>query len=255
MSLNPKILDWSGKRVWLLGASTGIGAALAHNLTRRGAQLALSGRRLDALQQLDLPKARLLPVDVTDAATLVQATETLLAEWGNIDLALYLAGDYTPMRAGEIDLVLMRKLWEVNYSGGAHLAAALMPAMLTGRVRGLALVASVAGYRGLPRSLAYGPPKAALIHLAEILHLELAPKGIGVWLINPGFVSTRLTAKNDFAMPALQTPEQAAAAIVRGLGKGRFEIDFPRRFSRVLRLLSYLPDRLYFPLVRRFTGG
>lgn len=255
MSLNPKIIDWSGKRVWLLGASTGIGAALALELHRRGAQLALSGRRLEALQQLDLPQARLLPVDVTDADALKKAAEQLLEEWPRLDLAIYLAGDYVPMRAEEIDLAQMHRLWAVNYSGAAHLAAALMPALHVGRARGLALVASVAGYRGLPRALAYGPPKAALIHLAEILHLELAPKGIGVWLINPGFVSTRLTAKNDFAMPALQTPEQAAAAIVQGLAKGRFEIDFPRRFSRLLRLVSYLPDGLYFRLVRRFTGG
>ena len=159
------------------------------------------------------------------------------------------------MRASEIDLAQMRKLWEVNYSGATHLTAALMPAALDGRLRGLALVASVAGYCGLPRALAYGPPKAALIHLAQILHLELAPKGIGIWLISPGFVSTRLTAKNDFSMPALQTPEEAAAAIVRGLASGKFEIDFPRRFTRVLRLVSYLPDCLYFRLVRRFTGG
>ena len=255
MSLNPKIVDWFGRRVWLVGASTGIGAALARDLHERGAQLALSGRRLEALQQLGLSQVRLLPVDVTDAAVLKQAADQLLGEWGSLDLAIYLAGDYTPMRVDEIELTLMQKLWEVNYSGGANLTAVLMTHALSGRVHGLALVASVAGYRGLPRALAYGPPKAALIHLAEILHLELAPKGIGVWLINPGFVSTRLTAKNDFSMPALQTPEQAATAIVRGLAKGGFEIDFPRRFSRLLRFVSRLPDSLYFRLVRRFTGG
>ena len=255
MSLNPKISNWTGKRVWLLGASTGIGAALARDLQGRGALLALSGRRLEALQQLDLPQARLLPVDVTDAEALKHAADQLLDAWPSIDLAIYLAGDYTPMRAAEIDLNQMQKLWAVNYSGAANLSAALMSHALSGRVHGLALVASVAAYRGLPRALAYGPPKAALIHLAEILHLELASKGIGVWLINPGFVSTRLTAKNDFAMPALQTPEQASIAILRGLASGAFEIDFPRRFSRLLRLVSRLPYGLYFPLVRRFTGA
>ena len=120
---------------------------------------------------------------------------------------------------------------------------------------GIAFVASVAGYRGLPKALAYGPGKAALIHFAECLHLDLAPQRIGVWVINPGFVATRLTARNDFAMPALQTPEQAAIATVDGLKRGNFEIHYPRRFSRLMKLLALLPYGLYFPLIRRMTGG
>jgi short-subunit dehydrogenase len=107
----------------------------------------------------------------------------------------------------------------------------------------------------LPKALAYGPGKAALIHFAECLHLDLAPKGIGVWVINPGFVATRLTAKNDFTMPSLLSPEQAAEAIIDGFGRGAFEIHFPKRFTCVLKLLSKLPYAAYFPLIRRITGG
>ena len=119
---------------------------------------------------------------------------------------------------------------------------------------GIAFVASVAGYRGLPKALCYGPGKAALIHFAEVLHLDLAAQGIGVWVINPGFVATQLTAQNDFAMPALLTPEQAASAAVDGFRKANFEIHFPKRFTMVMKLLAHLPYRWYFPLVRRFTG-
>jgi len=120
---------------------------------------------------------------------------------------------------------------------------------------GIAFVASVAGYRGLPKALCYGPGKAALIHFAECLHLDLEGQGIGVWVINPGFVQTRLTARNDFTMPALMTPEQAAVAAVEGFKTGSFEIHFPKRFTRVLKLLSLLPYRWYFPLIRRLTGA
>jgi short-subunit dehydrogenase len=134
-----------------------------------------------------------------------------------------------------------------------RLAATVLPDLQAGG--GIAFVASVAGYRGLPKALAYGPGKAALIHFAECLHLDLAPQGIGVWLINPGFVATRLTARNDFAMPALLSPEQAALATVDGLKAGKFEIHYPKRFTRVMKLLALLPYGLYFPLVRRMTGG
>lgn len=253
MAGNPRIKDWSGKRVWLLGASTGIGAALAQALAARGARLALSGRRAEALVALAIPGARCLPCDVTDAAALAAATTELCHEWGGIDLVVYLAGDYVPMGADNFDLAAAERLIEVNFNGALRLTAAVLPELHPGG--GIAFVASVAGYRGLPKALAYGPGKAALIHFAECLHLDLAPRGIGVWAINPGFVATRLTAQNDFAMPALLTPEAAAQATLDGLAGGAFEIHYPKRFTRVLKLLSLLPYRWYFPLIRRFTGG
>ncbi|WP_153111815.1 SDR family NAD(P)-dependent oxidoreductase [Propionivibrio limicola] len=251
--MNPKIVDWQGRRVWLVGASSGIGAALAQELARRGARLALSARSLDKLQALGIDHALMLPCDATNAASLGGARQALLAAWGGVDLVVYLAGDYVPMRAQDFDLARAEQVIAVNFNGAMRLAAAVLPDLHAGG--GIAFVASVAGYRGLPKALCYGPGKAALIHFAECLHLDLEPQGIGVWVINPGFVQTRLTAQNDFAMPALLTPAQAAVAVVDGFRTGCFEIHFPKRFTRVLKFLSLLPYRLYFPLIRRVTGG
>lgn len=251
--MNPKITDWTGKRVWLVGASSGIGAALASELAGRGGRLALSARNAGKLAALAVPDALLLPCDATDTASLAAAREALLAQWGGIDLVVYLAGDYVPMRAENFDLVTAERVVEINFNGAMRLAVTVLPHLKPGG--GIVFVASVAGYRGLPKALAYGPGKAALIHFAECLFLDLEPKNIGVWVVNPGFVATQLTARNDFAMPALLTPEQAASAMVEGLRTGRFEIHFPKRFTRVMKLLAHLPYRWYFPLVRRFTGG
>jgi short-subunit dehydrogenase len=157
------------------------------------------------------------------------------------------------MRADDFDLARAEKVVAVNFNGAMRLAATVLPDLKPGG--GIAFVASVAGYRGLPRSLAYGPGKAALIHFAECLWYDLVPQGIGVWIVNPGFVATRLTDRNDFDMPALLTPEQAAAELVEGFTTGRFEIHFPKRFTRVMKLIAHLPYRWSFPLIRRFTGA
>ena len=251
--MNPKITDWQGRRVWLVGASSGIGAAVARELTGRGARVALSARRLDKLQALNLDGALLLPCDATDASRLAEARRQLLAAWGGVDLVVYLAGDYVPMGADNFDLAVAERVIEVNFNGALRLTACVLNDLPVGG--GIAFVSSVAGYRGLPRALCYGPGKAALIHFAEVLHLDLTPKGIGVWVINPGFVSTQLTAKNDFKMPALQTPEQAAIATVDGFKSSNFEIHFPKRFTLLMKLFAHLPYRWYFPLIRRSTGG
>ena len=251
--MNPKIIGWSGKRVWLVGASSGIGAALARELAGRGARLALSARSVDKLRALAIENALLLLCDATDTASLAAARASLLAAWRGIDLVIYLAGDYVPMRAADFDLAVAERVVTVNFNGAMRLAATVLPDLRAGG--GIVFVASVAGYRGLPKALAYGPGKAALIHFAECLHLDLAPQGIGVWVVNPGFVATQLTAKNDFAMPALLTPGEAALATVDGLKTGKFEIHFPKRFTRVMKFLALLPYGLYFPLVRRLTGN
>ena len=251
--MNPKITDWSGKRVWLVGASSGIGAALARELAGRGARVALSARSVDKLRALAIENALLLLCDATDTASLAAARASLLAAWRGIDLVIYLAGDYVPMRAADFDLAVAERVVTVNFNGAMRLAATVLPDLRAGG--GIVFVASVAGYRGLPKALAYGPGKAALIHFAECLHLDLAPQGIGVWVVNPGFVATQLTAKNDFAMPALLTPGEAALATVDGLKTGKFEIHFPKRFTRVMKFLALLPYGLYFPLVRRLTGN
>lgn len=253
MALNPRLRDWSGRRVWLVGASSGIGAALAHTLAGQGARLALSARRADKLAGLCIMDALCLPVDVTDAGALQQARNHLMTAWGGIDVVIYLAGDYVPMRRENFDPAVAARILAVNYQGAVNLFAAVRDDLPPGG--GIVFVASVAGYRGLPQSLCYGPGKAALIHFAECLHFDYAPRGIGVWVVNPGFVETPLTAQNRFAMPALISAEAAAKATVDGLASGDFDIHYPKRFTRLMKCLAHLPYRLYFPLIRRLTGG
>jgi NAD(P)-dependent dehydrogenase (short-subunit alcohol dehydrogenase family) len=255
--MNPKITDWTGKRVWLLGASSGIGAALGQLLLARGARVALSARNLDRLKGVagDAPGALLLSCNAAEEASLHSAWDALMAEWGGVDVAIYLAGDYLPMRAWELDTLKARRMIDVNFTGAVCFAGCVVPQLLKQNAGQIAFVASVAGYRGLPKSLIYGPTKAALINFAEALFLDLEPKGIGVRVINPGFVATPLTAQNDFSMPALLTPEAAAQATLDGFAGGAFEIDYPKRFTRVMKLLAHLPYWLYFPLVRRLTGA
>ena len=251
--MNPKITDWRDKRVWLVGASAGIGAAMARELAGRGARLALSARNAGKLQALAIPDALVVPCDATDTASLAAARKAVVDAWGGVDLVVYLAGDYVPMEADSFDLGVAEQVVAVNFNGAMRLAATVLQDLQPGG--GIAFVASVAGYRGLPKALCYGPGKAALIHFAECLYLDLNPRGIGVWVINPGFVATQLTAKNEFAMPALLSPEQAASAAVDGFRKANFEIHFPKRFTLFMKLLAHLPYCWYFPLVRRFTGG
>jgi short-subunit dehydrogenase len=203
---------------------------------------------------LAIESALMLACDATDVASLAAAHKSLRSTLGGVDLVIYLAGDYAPMQADRFNLEQAENIIAVNFTGAMRLTASVLPDLLA-EGGGIAFVASAAGYRGLPKALAYGPGKAALIHFAECLHFDLAPKRIGVWVINPGFVATRLTAGNDFNMPALMTPEQAALATVDGFKSGKFEIHYPKRFTRVMKLLSLLPYAWYFPLVRRITGG
>ena len=255
MSLNPRLRDWAGRRVWLIGASSGIGRATASLLHGHGARVIVSARQASALADFVAahPGSQALVLDVSDRAALQAASDQLLAD-GPLDLVCYLAGHYQPMRATDIDLDDALRHQQVNLTGVWYLLAAVVPALLAQGQGHVSLVSSVAGFRGLPRSLAYGPTKAALINLAESLFLDLRPQGLGVSVITPGFVATPLTAGNDFPMPALQTPEQAAAEIVRGWERGDFMIHFPRRFSRFMRLLRLLPYPAYFAAIHRITG-
>lgn len=252
--LNPPLTDWQGKTVWIVGASSGIGAATARALLAQGARVVVSARKAQALQALAQahPLCQALPLDATDQAAVQQATASLLAQ-SPLDGVMYCAGHYEPMRADALDAANMQRHVEVNYLGALYLLDAVLPAL---RARGqghVSLVGSVAGYGGLPNSLAYGPTKAALINLAEALYLDLHPLGLGVSIINPGFVETPLTAQNNFKMPALLSPDQAAQAILSGWAKGRFEIHFPKRFTLWLKLLRLLPYRVYFNLVQKVT--
>ena len=255
MSHNPPMNDWHGKTVWLVGASSGIGEATAHALHAAGARVVVSARNAAALDAFARSHAGAvaLPLDVSDPAAVQAAAQTVLAS-GAPDLVMYCAGYYRAMRATGFDLDDMLRHQQVNYVGALYLLDAVLPALLARGSGHLSLTGSVAGYCGLPNSLAYGPTKAALINLAETLYLDLQGRGIGVSIVNPGFVETPLTAQNSFDMPALLTPAQAATEILAGWARGEFEIHFPKRFTRWMKTLRLLPYGLYFPAIRKFTG-
>jgi len=251
---NPPQAEWRGKSVWVIGASSGIGRATAAALHAQGAHVTVSARNAAALEEFvqSHPGSRALALDCTDRAAVLAAARTLQLE-ALPDCVLYCAGHYQAMRASAMDVDDMLRHLQVNYQGALYLLEALLPAL---RQRGsghLAFVSSVAGYRGLPNSLAYGPTKAALTNLAETLHLDLQADGIGVSVINPGFVETPLTAGNTFTMPGLITPAQAAQAILQGWAQGAFEIHFPKRFTWWMKALRAMPNRCYFFLVRKTT--
>jgi len=258
MSANPRITDWSAERVWVIGASSGIGAEVARLLFARGARVAVSARSAEALDALAATapdgRALALPLDVTDHLALRRAHAQLTAEWGGCDRVLYLAGTYAPMRAQTLDVEVARRVLAINFTALLDVLALTLPGLHAQGRGGVCIVASVAGYRGLPKALIYGPTKAALINLAECLYLDLHPEGIGVNLVCPGFVETPLTAGNEFRMPALISAAEAAREVVAGLERGVFETHFPKRFTRVLKFFRFLPDRWYFALIRRATG-
>ncbi|WP_119353387.1 SDR family NAD(P)-dependent oxidoreductase [Azohydromonas sediminis] len=260
MPLNPPITDWTRQVVWLVGASSGIGRATAAHLHALGARVVVSARNAAALDAFAAQHAGSLAIalDATDRDAMRTAAARIVEQHGRIDLAVYCAGHYKPMRATAFDLDDALRHQQVNYVGALHLLDAVLPHLIrqaeSGQPAHLSLVSSVAGYRGLPKSLAYGPTKAALINLAETLYLDLHPLGVGVSVINPGFVDTPLTAQNEFRMPALIGSDEAARQIVAGWQKGRFEIHFPKRFTHALKALSVLSDGLYFAAIRRATG-
>lgn len=252
--LNPRMTHWAGRKVWIIGASSGIGAALAQALLEQGAQVALSARSHSGLQASagTYPQALVLPLEATDPAAWQDCHDRLLHHWGSAaDCVIFCAASYRPERSWELEPHQTRQTLETNVASIYHGLQQVLPNLLQQGHGGLVILASVAGYLGLPGATVYGPSKAALINLAELLYCELRPRGLGVYLVNPGFVRTRLTARNTFAMPALQTPQQAAQAILTGMARGRFEISFPRRFTGWLRLLQYLPYRWRFAILAR----
>lgn len=256
MSMNEPIRDWTGRRVWIVGASSGIGAALARRLASLGARLVLSARGREQLEAIaaECLGAVVVPMDVACSEDQARAVDEAVAALGGIDVAVFAAGSYRPVRSWELDPEEIRATIATNLSGTMEGVARVVRPMLARGGGAVAVVASVAGYCGLPKAAIYGPTKAALINFAEVAYLDLAPRGVSVFLINPGFVDTPLTAQNDFHMPALITPEEAAREIVAGFAAGRFEIHFPRRFTRVMKLIACLPRRLSFALVKKATG-
>jgi NADP-dependent 3-hydroxy acid dehydrogenase YdfG len=244
-------LPW--RLVWITGASSGIGAAIARELAAAGVTVAVSGRNPDTLGSVAAGHSALHPyvLDVTNAADVAEVFERIERERGPVDLVLAAAGTYAPVSLARFTSAPFRQMYETNYLGVVHVLSAVLPAFRARRSGHVAWIASVAGYRGLPKAAAYGPTKAALINLAESLRPELEADGVRVSVINPGFVRTPLTAQNDFPMPFLMEPEEAARRSITGLATGRFEIAFPSRFVMLLKFARLLPYRLYFALIRR----
>jgi NAD(P)-dependent dehydrogenase (short-subunit alcohol dehydrogenase family) len=246
------------KSAWVTGGGSGIGRAVSLELARRGFRVAISGRDLDKLAQVASDPAgagqiSAFPCDVTDPASIAQALAAIRLQFGEIDKAILNAGTHLPMSAEDFNTATARRLMEVNYFGVVQCLEALLPGMLASRRGQLAIVASLAGYRGLPTAAAYGPSKAALMNLCESLKPDLDRRGVKIQLISPGFVATPLTDLNDFTMPDLIAADDAARTIVDGLEKPAFEIAFPWRFSRIMNVMRCLPYGLFFRLTARLS--
>ncbi len=242
---------------WITGASTGIGAGVALRLLQDGWTVAITARdvtKLEALAAAHPGRLLAAPGDVTDAGAMKSLVADIEARAGRpVALAIFNAGAWQEMGAADFDLAAFRTMVNVNLIGTANgLDAVMKPMIARGRGQ-IAIVASVAGYRGLPRAVAYGATKAALISMAESLKFDLKPRGVTINVINPGFVKTPMTAVNTFPMPFLLEVDDAANRIVQGLKRGRFEICFPWQLVLPLQILALLPHRLFYALLSRGT--
>lgn len=243
------------KHYFITGVSAGIGKALVEALVTQGHHVSGVARRADKLTAMEaaLPNFKGFVCDVSQKDEISKAITEAKAHFGAIDVLIPNAGIYVPDQPHKIDVVAFETHMQVNYMASIYCLAEIMPDMIARGTGQIALMASVAGYRGLPRSLAYGPTKAALINLGEALRFDLAGTGVKIQLICPGFVETDATAVNDFAMPDLISAHQAAREIINGLARDKFEIAFPRRFARKMKWLTYLSNEMYFKLVSKAT--
>ena len=247
-------MNEKGDIVWITGASSGLGRALALRMAREGYRVAASARRTEELDKLKAEAAQSggeivpVPLDTTKPEEVHPAVECIEHEMGPIAIAVLCAGTYEPVLAHELTAAKARPVFELNFMGTVNCLEALIPRMTARKSGRIATVASLAGYFGLPTSAIYGASKAAIINMAEALQPDLAKHGVTMQIVNPGFVKTPLTDKNEFPMPFLMEVEDAANAFYEGLHSSRFEITFPRRFSLILRLVQMLPYRLALAL-------
>lgn len=239
---------WQGRRYWLIGASEGLGRALATELSQAGVELILSARSAERLESLaaSLPgPARVVAVDVADAGSVRAAAEAA----GPVDGLVWLAGVYWPMRAQDWNEGQVEAMLDINLTGAARVLGQVLPVMLARGAGHVVLTGSLSGFRGLPGAIGYGASKAGLMSLAQSLRADLCGTGLRVQLVNPGFIRTRLTARNDFAMPAIMEPADAARRMRRHMETPRFALSFPAPFSWLFRAAPMLPDWLWRRLV------
>jgi short-subunit dehydrogenase len=243
------------KNVWITGAGKGIGRALAKLMVADGWTVAATSRTIEDLSSLinECPSGKVFafPLDVSDYEETIVTVNTIEKKVGNLDLVILNAGTHSPVSATDFSAASVRNLMEVNFMGTVHGLAEIIPKFIKNKKGHIAVVASLAGYRGLPSASAYGATKAAIINMCEALRPELAEHGVRLTLINPGFVETPLTDKNDFEMPFIITAEEAASRIVSGLKTDKFEISFPKRLVFPMLFLKFLPSRLFFALTKR----
>jgi len=244
---------------WITGASTGIGRALALRLAAEGCSVAASARSVSDLDSLALEASALpgrivaVPLDVTDAADIEKAYGRITSEMGVPDLCVLNAGTYIPVNAKRLKAEDFEIQFNLNVMGTVRVLEAVIPGMVSRKSGRIAVVGSVSGYRGLRTASAYGATKAALINMCEALRMELGDHGITVQIVNPGFIKTPLTDKNDFPMPFLMPVDKAVDQFYRGLRTNRFEITFPKRFTWMLKALRLLPYAVYLPVMNRTT--
>lgn len=244
--------NFKNKNIWIIGASTGIGAALAKNLASKNSNLILSSRNHKTLKELTKSlkgNHHIIDFDVANAKSCQTATIKAFKLYKNIDSIIFLAGIYEPKSISDIDLELTNKIIQTNLIGAINLTHFILPLLKKQKTAQLAFCASVAGYRGLPNAQIYGASKAALINFCESLYIE--NNDIDIKLINPGFVKTRLTAKNNFKMPMLISSELAAEKIAKALLKKQFEITFPKNFTYICKFLRLLPYNIYFKIIKK----
>ena len=241
------MIEWSNKRYWIVGASEGLGLALAKKMSEAGASLVLTARNEARLKEIaaTLPnKAEVLPLDITNLAAVKKSAKILK----NLDGFVFLAGAYWPMSAQEWDIGKVTKMVNVNLIGALHTLEVILPMFIEKNRGHLVFTGSLAGYRGLPAALGYGSSKAAIANLSETLRYDLKETSIKVQLINPGFIKTRLTDKNKFKMPQIMAPEDAAEKMFSNMNKNNFSSSFPAPFSWLFRVSRVLPDSIYFKL-------
>ncbi|MHA6263056.1 SDR family NAD(P)-dependent oxidoreductase [Arenibacterium sp. CAU 1754] len=239
--------QWNGKRYWLIGASEGLGAALAQVMSEAGAEVILSARSEDKLNALAdrLPgKTQVQIVDVSDDDSVRAAAKDV----GDVDGIVYLAGVYWPMKASEWDADQATAMADINFTGVMRVMGQVVPAMVARDAGHIVITGSLSGFRGLPGAIGYAASKAGVMALAESMQCDLRATGVEVQLVNPGFIRTRLTDKNDFTMPFIMEPEDAAEAVFKHMNSSRFSLSFPRVFSWVFRASVFLPNWLYFRL-------
>lgn len=246
------------QRIWIVGASSGIGQELAHQYADLGKQVIISARSVEALEKVkDARPGNIsaLPLDVTRPEDVSNAVTSLFGEVKTRpDLVILNAGTYRPMSYKKFSARSAEETMAVNYMGVVRCIEGILPFYLEQARGHIVVVSSVAGYQGLPKSLSYGPTKAALINLCEGLNIELGGTGVRIQVVNPGFVKTPLTEGNTFPMPFLMEVEDAARRIIAGIEKDRFEIAFPTRFALILKFIGLLPYSISLPLIRKMTG-